>query len=335
MIQVDRTRVAVPAVLDGVDSKGEQERQKAAAFYADPAKFKKDGKFKNYDFEVYRDLEIKDRLNELFHGKCAYCESTYEATQPMDVEHYRPKGGYVVEEGGKKLLKQPGYWWLAADWDNLLPSCIDCNRRRTQRFEDGEEASLGKQNLFPLHEEGKRAEKPDAEAQERPLLLHPCRDDPAQVLEFTKQGVVRPHPEAGPFQQAMAKQSIEVYGLRRSGLVSVRGERRLKLLGHGKSAIKFFKRLRAAPGNELHRQDLADALCILLEYRRAEEPYCLMSRQFVDPLLVSMRETLEAELKAAALFDEQKDPAVQFVEAFAAGAEATGEEDLLADLALL
>lgn len=332
MIQVDRTQVAVPAVLDGVDSKGGREREKAKDFYADPAKFKKDGKVQNYDFQVYRDPEIKDRLHELFHGKCAYCESTYEATQPMDVEHFRPKGGYVVEVGGKRVLKQPGYWWLAADWDNLLPSCIDCNRKRTHRFDEGEEASLGKANLFPLQEEARRAAQPDSEAQEQPLLLDPCRDDPAQVLEFTHPGVVRPHPKAGPFQQARAQQSIEVYGLRRPGLVSVRGERRLKLLGQCKSAIKFFKRLRAAPGNTIHRQDLAEALEPLVQQRRVTEPYCLMTRQLVDPILTPMSETLESELKAANLWDRHEAPAVQFVEAFAGGGEAAGEEDLLAEL---
>ncbi|MEF9674035.1 hypothetical protein QNM99_25505 [Pseudomonas sp. PCH446] len=44
----------------------------------------------------------------------------------MDVEHYRPKGA-VSEDAS-----HPGYWWVAMDWDNLLPSCIDCNRKRKQ-----------------------------------------------------------------------------------------------------------------------------------------------------------------------------------------------------------
>src|SRR6478672_7929996 len=34
---------------------------------------------KKFTFAVYRDDEIKVRLNQLFRGKCAYCESRYAA----------------------------------------------------------------------------------------------------------------------------------------------------------------------------------------------------------------------------------------------------------------
>ena len=30
------------------------------------------------------------------------------------------------------LLGASGYWWLAAAWKNLLPSCPPCNQRRRQ-----------------------------------------------------------------------------------------------------------------------------------------------------------------------------------------------------------
>ena len=43
------------------------------------------------------------------------------------MEHYRPKARVSTEQGDK-----PGYYWLAARWENLLPSCTDCNSPRKQ-----------------------------------------------------------------------------------------------------------------------------------------------------------------------------------------------------------
>jgi hypothetical protein len=48
---------------------------------------------------------------------------------------FRPKGGWVQNDGD--ALTQPGYYWLAYEWSNLLISCQLCN----QEF---------KKNRFPL-----------------------------------------------------------------------------------------------------------------------------------------------------------------------------------------
>src|SRR5262245_40081226 len=77
-------------------------------------------------------------LLKLFNGKCAYCETDIESNQPGDVEHFRPKGRVVDEEFEPIRINHPkwgemdhpGYFWLAYEWDNLFPSCIDCNRYR-------------------------------------------------------------------------------------------------------------------------------------------------------------------------------------------------------------
>src|SRR4051794_32743307 len=109
-----------PAILTGPDCAGARETNRAIGYYnrtPPPAKA--------YGYRVYRADEIKQALNEAFGFKCAYCESFYEATAPVDVEHYRPKGEIVTSTG--RTLR-PGYYWLAAEWGNLLPSCIDCNR---------------------------------------------------------------------------------------------------------------------------------------------------------------------------------------------------------------
>ena len=105
-------------------------------------------------FSYYKNDAVKARLVDLFHGKCAYCESFYSSTQPMDVEHFRPKGAVAEDD------EHPGYYWLAATWENLLPSCIDCNRQRNQ-FDvvEGETISLGKKDRFPIG--GTRARTPN------------------------------------------------------------------------------------------------------------------------------------------------------------------------------
>jgi hypothetical protein len=62
--------------------------------------------FKEYDL-------VKSQLAAMQHIKCCYCDKREEQAKYRDVEHYRPKSVY---------------WWLAWTWENLLFSCVDCNR---------------------------------------------------------------------------------------------------------------------------------------------------------------------------------------------------------------
>lgn len=204
-----------------------------------------------FAFTAYKDEGVKRRLEELFHGKCAYCESGYAGTAPVDVEHYRPKGSV---EGA---AAHPGYWWLGMVWSNLLPSCIDCNRRRYQVTPDAT-ASLatldlaarhgsgmlvvnsGKQDAFPIRGPA-RAQTPTCDLDaEDPLLLDPTRDDPDAHLDYHTE---RPYlialalPAANPNEPNGLSErgavSIQVYGLNRLGLVQERTRllRRLDFLG--------------------------------------------------------------------------------------------------------
>jgi len=138
-----------------------------------------------FKFRAYKKDEVKRRLEELFHGKCAYCESFYAGQAPVDVEHYRPKGAV---EGA---ADHDGYWWLGMEWTNLLPSCIDCNRRRKQKTptQVGDVGILqktmltGKKDCFPVA--GMRAASKSADlALEEPLLLDPTKDDPEVHLHY-------------------------------------------------------------------------------------------------------------------------------------------------------
>ena len=60
-----------------------------------------------FTFAAYKLDPVKEALNATFEFKCAYCESFFGATQPLDVEHYRPKSGVLVGDGadlGRLLL---------------------------------------------------------------------------------------------------------------------------------------------------------------------------------------------------------------------------------------
>ena len=125
--------------------------------------------------------------------KCAYCESPITATHPGDVEHYRPKGRIRDSDG--KIAPHPGYWWLAYQWENLLPSCIDCNRRRSH----GDEREMaGKADYFVIR--GQRAYEPDDDLDlEQPELLDPTEPEfvTEEHLEFLPSGEVKPRSARG------------------------------------------------------------------------------------------------------------------------------------------
>jgi hypothetical protein len=257
MRRVERDSVSAPVVLVGPKSKGGREYEKAKTFFkaqADAkaaldaqlaagaaggpapvaAPSKKKGKKDGFEFSAYSDEAVKYALDKLFFGKCAYCETRYAHQAPVDVEHYRPKGRIAGDD------KHPGYWWLAMVWENLLPSCIDCNRRRWQDLPvvpssleqllkapimEGAKGFLGKQDLFPIAGAARAsAEQPSID--EKPDLLNPCVDDPDEHLTFyidrlNPLGLVLPKFIDGiPSRRGL--QSIHVYGLNRLGLVQER-----------------------------------------------------------------------------------------------------------------
>jgi hypothetical protein len=156
-------------------------------------------------------------LHSMFHGKCAYCEVNIEASFVGDAEHYRPKGAVTELKNGKLTPVQQqngtshqGYYWLAYDWMNLVPSCERCN------------AVHGKRTKFPIR--GTRvfdeATGPDSETLnkiEQPYLLHPydLAHDPKDHLVFSPDGWVVGRDQIG-------KESIELLDLNRNALVEFR-----------------------------------------------------------------------------------------------------------------
>ena len=62
----------------------------------------------------YRNKEIKEALETIFHGKCAYCESKVTTTGYGEIEHFCPKSN-------SRCIN------LTFEWSNLLLSCQKCN----------------------------------------------------------------------------------------------------------------------------------------------------------------------------------------------------------------
>lgn len=145
-------------------------------------------------------------LDNVFHGKCAYCESKVTVTEYGDADHYRPKGSIA------DTPNHTGYFWVAYDWRNLVPSCKQCN-------------TGGKGNAFPvsgkrvfLWEEAQSSEILDA--LEQPLLLHPYNNGlnhPRKHLIFNRFGHVKARQDS-----ERGRYSIEVYKLRRNNLKEAR-----------------------------------------------------------------------------------------------------------------
>jgi hypothetical protein len=233
-----------------------------------------------FKFAAFRDKELRTALNDLFAFKCAYCEHIYGATQPVAIEHFRPKN--EVHEGKKKI--RPAYYWLAADWTNLFPSCTDCNSRRAHPYPAGEEVR-GKGNEFPLRNPRLRARKPGDEKREEPLILDPSGpDDPGKHLEFLTgdddRGTVRSALLKGK-ESPFGKESIRVYALDRPGLIRVRRD-------HAKMLVHQIERTREAA--EAHRRKPANAelkkkyqaeLDMLKWHLEPQRPFVQMARQLV------------------------------------------------------
>lgn len=210
-----------PACLEKKGGNGKTETERAIEYYSRWEKAKKEKKA--FAFKAYKRPEVKRALKKMFNNKCAYCEAELP-TQTPDIEHWRPKGGVYNEK--KKKLITPGYYWLAANWDNLLPSCSDCNRSRYHEYEkENKKIKHGKENLFPLGKGSKRARNPkDKISLEKPLLLNPCTDHPEEYIDISEEEgyIFCARTDIIPDKMEKAQRSIEVYGLNRPDLAQSR-----------------------------------------------------------------------------------------------------------------
>ena len=201
----------------------------------------------------------RDLLFAAYANKCAYCECRLGEGSAALVEHFRPKSG-VRDIKNKVVFMKPkvphtGYWWLAYDASNLLPTCTMCNVY-TRKLG-------GKGERFPLPEKGFRACKPGEEKKERPLLVHPgYREPPHFILDF-KTGALKAMDERG-------KVCIDVFGLNREALLEAR-------LSAADYATLHIRSCREKGASKKRLQRLA-------EHLSGQHPYSLVWRRVKDDM---------------------------------------------------
>jgi uncharacterized protein (TIGR02646 family) len=246
-------------------------------------------------FKAYKLKVVREALERMFHGKCAYCESFIGHISPTDVEHWRPKGSIRTEEG----ILVDGYWWLAAAWTNLFPACPHCNRP-TRHEAAGGGTTAGKGMRFPLATVRLRAPQEGEELNEQPLLLNPSDPDeqraPERHLEFATElalaGVVQATMDESGGDDLLGAKSIDVYALNRVDLV----DRRAELLKLIRTAVVTIKKtmlaLKDLPPESAAAAALRETIAAqrqLLEDRLAERAeYLLLARQFARPALAEL-----------------------------------------------
>ncbi|MEW6154018.1 MAG: AAA family ATPase [Actinomycetota bacterium] len=199
MIRIERSAPA-PGVLDSDDTR---EARAEARDWAERVARRTRSSANQKPFhprDVVRSREVEGALAELFHGKCAFCETRLGTGGPTEVTWYRPPSAATGAEGDASLAH---YAWLAYDWDNLYPACESCSRARGRRF------PVEGRKRAPVGSHG-----PALDA-ERPLLLDPCRDDCDALLVFTDDGRVSSH-------DRRAMTTIGVFDLNRPALVEGR-----------------------------------------------------------------------------------------------------------------
>lgn len=294
MRRVDRTSVPAPDSLTTVGGAGDLERQGAAAHYGS-------GHTQAFKFKAYKGKDVVEALRDLFYKKCAYCEGRFGAFGPVDIEHYRPKGGV------KEDVTHGGYWWLAANWDNLLPACVDCNRERyqhvanagmTQRDLDAvTEILAGKKNAFPIAGSTRAGCQHDDHDAEDPLLIDPTRRDPEAHLDWSEVSdraaqqlsvaVAREnHGQRDPY----GEKSIAIYGLNRRGLVEERTAVMLALRTQHASILDLIDIATMASGVVLDRllTRIEKEFTLFFSHRDDDKPYSRCARSFIDAQSASL-----------------------------------------------
>ncbi|MFC3160233.1 TIGR02646 family protein [Chryseobacterium arachidis] len=252
-------------------------------------------------YSVYKDKCVRKTLLEMFQGKCAYCESKIITIYNGDIEHFRPKGEIQEAKPSK-----PGYYWLAAEWENLLFACPFCNQTNTHEINndgDIEESVLGKLDQFPLvsethrlnHSHGSlyfanRAQYLQAfnlEETER-LLLNPCLDtNVSRYFKYDDNGAIIVNDGLSDLEQQKAGESIRVYALHRLNLVIARSEKIIQIKAQIKrveNAIKNFND--NIEGDEEKRTwfegIMREEMQILKKYKDPDQEYAALARYIID-----------------------------------------------------
>lgn len=286
MRKLDRASVPAPPSLAGPSPSAVTEMNDAKAYYS--ARVPWQANHSAFVFKQYRSADVKAALRSLAGGNCAYCESKIGAVGAREVEHYRPKGGIRGE------AQHPGYWWLAHSWENLLPTCRDCNKSLRQHIvtptmsRADVEALLskrpsnshGKANQFDVR--GTRALDANFSLDdEDPLLIDPCIRDPTNELSWdfsTELTLIEPK-ITGASVSPFGAYTIRTCALNRAEIVLDRI-----------AALRPMRAIRTHIVNRLNRwngsaDDLSDILAevaALKAFAEPEQPYAGMAAAYIS-----------------------------------------------------
>jgi hypothetical protein len=181
----------------------------------------------SFDYDISKDSDVWSDLKawllkHIFKGNCAYCQIQLVRFYG-DAEHHRPKGRVRVFQNDGKLaavlcdigpaeatdqIMHPGYFWLAFDWKNLVPSCEFCNtgEGKKDQYPAKRHVIMRKLNAAQLHrlkDPPRQSRKwpqmyylgpADLDQIEKPKLLNPLNPpldrDPAIHLGFGVKGAI-------------------------------------------------------------------------------------------------------------------------------------------------
>lgn len=255
MIKIKKSS-KIPDVLDAVgNSKLIQERDSNNSLYSSNNVGYDSGTVKmKFDNKIYGHANIKSELIENQNGKCAFCEQHVYSVSYGDVEHFRPKGGYMQDN--KDKLHKPGYYWLAYDWFNLLFCCQKCNQRY-------------KKNLFPILNQNNRAKNHnDSIEYEKPIFINPYVENPKFLIRFNEEVAV------GKDKKARGRKTIEALQLNRKGkgysdLIEIRKD-------HYDLVNQTYKISNMLPNSNVSQADIDKAKSLMKTFRSKRKAFSAM-----------------------------------------------------------
>lgn len=207
MRQVDRNTVPVPKEL--ANSAFLRMRQSYLTFLKlDP---RERAQTRPPDRHLPTAPDLMPALNELFLGKCAFCESR---RSDLSVYRFRPTSEALPLERGPDANLY--YGWLADAWENLYPICPECIPKQMNDFPvRGQRVPAPTAEEYLRYVEANNGVWPPSPNEERPVLLDPCAASPDIDLRLRKDGSL-----VGVTK--WATQTIEHFNLNRKSLADRR-----------------------------------------------------------------------------------------------------------------
>ncbi|MFH6943434.1 hypothetical protein [Flavobacterium sp. FlaQc-50] len=210
-----------------------------------------------FDRDIYSHDDIKKQLIKQQSGKCALCEQHILSLDYGDVEHFRPKGGYVQKD---EKINFPGYFKLAYDFKNLMLCCTNCNQKN-------------KKNFFPIRRIDHRANTNGENlSKEKSFFINPYEENPRNLIYF-EDNVAK-----GKDKNGRGKKTIDSIGLNRKsdGTFSELFEKRLEKIGPIRSVYKIAK----LPLNNgiISNVEILENIALLEEHKMKNKEFAAMIR---------------------------------------------------------